>query len=471
MNSLDPLVWFGLTIIITSGCFIIIPYLRGKSDLATGWNVLLLGLAMYTGVGCLEVKYGERIWEALDWFEPNQQEVEWYMLATTVFIVTLLVSYYFKPVARSIASKRLQKWPPNRAPVFFFVLAICGTFMMATFFTRQIPLIGQVIFNLSHKAAVFACVFGFMLWYQNRLNIAWLALFVAVFISTALFSMLVFSGRRLLLSIFLGPVLCVYWVHARYWRPSRCLTTLAVATVLILAISIVYSSFRWFSRGQEGEARTVATIVEKIRNLPKKRNLFGAYFGSQLRYFSQNNTYYSLLTERLVATGDIQPKALNTLRFLAAYPIPHRWWAGKPEIIGLTITRDVVHIPSTNWGVGIAGHGIYEGGIPALIVYAYLMAFGIRFLDEPMRAQPGNPFLVSLHAAAFPHLVAIPRGDLGNMTIDTVECFVYLIMLGIACRVVFGTERNPSYGPKHASPTTYGYAKRFSLHEQGHGHR
>lgn len=459
MDNSDPLVWYGIAAMIVSGLFIIIPYFRGKSDLLTAWCILLAGMAMYTGAGCAEVRYGDWPWPKLQWFQPTRHEVQWYMLTSATFIAALILCYYYNPFAKAIASRRLRKWPPLNGSVYFFVLAFCGAAAVLSFVMPRTTFIGLVTAQLSHKAVVFACVFSFMLWYQNRINVVWLMLFVGVFLAAAMFSMVVFSGRRLLLSVLLGPVLCVYWRQARYWKPRNCLAILTLATMLILSVSVVYSSFRWFSRGPTHQERTARSVLEQIRALATREDLFEGLLANKLHYFSQWSVHYSLLTKRYVDIGRVEPKPLNTLAFLASYPIPRYTWAGKPETIGITLVRDVVGDRSTNWGVGIPGHIAYEGGILALLLYALLIAFGIRLLDDPLRAQPTNPFLISMHAAALPHVIAIPRGDIGIMTIETVECFIFAALLGIACRLLFGTERSDSPGRIFASPVAYGYMR------------
>ncbi len=55
MPHSDPLVPFGIAIIIIVGLFIAIPFLRRKSDLLTSWNTLLLGFIIFAGLGSIEV--------------------------------------------------------------------------------------------------------------------------------------------------------------------------------------------------------------------------------------------------------------------------------------------------------------------------------------------------------------------------------------------------------------------------------
>jgi hypothetical protein len=207
----------------------------------------------------------------------------------------------------------------------------------------------------------------------------------------------------------------------------------------VLGISVAYAKFRYFTA--PGEARSAKGVAEQIRGLRQKGDLFVAFVRSPLEYFAQSTGHYALLTQRFVADGVLPAKPLNTVKFLLCYPIHRKIWPNKPVVLGVIITRDAMRFPSTNWGCGIAGHGAYEGGIPALMLYAFLLTFGIQLIDEPMRQQPGNPFLIYILAASVPNLMAIPRGDLGVMTVQVGHAILTAVILGWACRMIFGTSR------------------------------
>jgi hypothetical protein len=441
MENSGPLVWYGVAVMIVCAGLILIPYLRGKSDLLTGWNVLLLGVGMWTGFGCLDVRYGIWYWPHLQWFQPSRDEVRWYMFVTTAFIVTLVLSYYYLPFGKRLASRSLQKWPPLNGPTYLLVLAICVTVVVASFVIPPTNFVGLVVYQLSHKALIFGCVFSFLLWYKDRMNVAWMLMFVGAFLLAALISMVVSGGRRMLLSVFLGPVLCVYWIHVRHWKTRNTLIALSLAASAILLVSVVYSSIRWFNRGPFKQERTAMTVIEQLRGLQHREGLFSNLFANRLNYFSQSNVHYALLTKRYVDSGQLIPVPLNTLRFIITYPIPRRIWPGKPQTLGVIVPHELAKIPSTTWGLGAAGHAAFEGGVFAMVIYGILVAVGIRFMDEPLRLQPTNPFLLSLHAAALPHVAGFARGDFTTMTLETAECFLFAILLSFVCRMVFGSER------------------------------
>lgn len=439
MDNSGPLVPFGIAIIVIVGLFIAVPFLRGKSELLNAWNTLLLGVVIFAGIGSLEVKYVPTLgWEQVQWFQPNVKEVRWYMFATSAFIITLLAAYYLNWPAKRFAARRFQKWPPNNAAVAFYVIGFCVALIVASIVLKNVTFVGRVMFELAIAGVPAAGVFSFALWYRNRLNIAWMLLFVGVLASTALYAMYVSAGRRLLLSVVLGPILYLYWNQIRYWKPLRVISAVSIAAVVILAVSVFYASFRWYDFAAR-EKRTVGGLVQKMREAGHKEDAFALFLKNRLTYFSQNNGHLALLTQRYISQGSLTPIPLNTLRFLLTYPVPHNLWPGKPEVIGLTITRDVARVP-TNWGLGIAGQGAFEGGIPALMLYAVLLAFWIRILDEPLRCQPSNPFLICIHAAVLPHVVSICRGDMGIMMIESIEGVLFVFILGLTCRAIFGTQ-------------------------------
>jgi hypothetical protein len=454
MENTETFSWFGVAVILIMGAWVLVPYLRGKSDLLTAWNILLLSIAMNTGVGCLEVRYGNWHWETLQWFQPTVKEVNWCMAANTVFIVALFLFYYYNPLPKYVASRTLNKWPPMTVATYAYVLLFCGLFIFLSFFTSHIAFVSQTLAQLSLKASVFALVFSFMLWWRNRVNVIWLMFFLAVLPAVGFYSIFVYVGRRLLLSIVLAPIMCVYSTTIRYWKPRYSMAALAGATLILFLVSVAYNSFRYFHHGHSGEERTAENVLAHVQNIGQT-DWLGSFGAAKLHYFSQYSMHFSLLAERFVSDGSMPPKPLNTLVFLLSVPIPRELWEDKPQTVGITMVRDVVGDGSTNWGIGIAGHGIYEGGMPTLILYAFLTAFGIRFLDDPLKAQPANPFLIANFAAAAPHILMFARGDLGVVAFETIKCFIFMIMLAWGARLLFGTVRATGAGPTRPQPANY----------------
>jgi len=439
MENCEPLTWYGALVLIILGGLIVIPYLRRKGELISAFNILLLGIAIYIGLGCFEAVTSPMRFPGLQWFQPTKDEVSWFMTASTVFIAALVATYFYNPVSR-VTIHTFNKWPPETVAMYLTVWSACVAVLVLTSLTTQVFFVGKVLMQMSHKAVVFASVFSFMLWFRNRLNFAWLALFIATFLGAALFSTLIGGTRRLLLSVLAGPVICVYMTYVRQWRPTRGMIAVGITTFAVFTLGLMYNAIRHFNVRGEFKERTAVNVIEEVRHIGE-RDWLGKFSSDKLRYMSQSNVHYALFTQRSVDSGRLETRYFNTLAFLISWPVPRQIWPEKPRPLGGYIIESVIGWGVTSMGVSIAGHAAYEGGLIVAVLYAFLVAIGLRFIDDPLQRQPANPFLIAVLVSAAPHILAWPRGDLAVMTVETIECIIFVIVLAIVTRALFGTQR------------------------------
>jgi hypothetical protein len=441
MHNCEPLAWYGAFILLLTGGMILIPYLRGKADLISAWNIFLLGIAIFIGIGCFEAATTPLRFPGLSWFNPTKAEVNRWLIYTTTFLVVLFATYRFDPLSKKLAARSFNKWPPYSTKVALFVIITCFVLAAAAQVNTilAVPFVGQVVLNTSHKAFVFCCTFSFVLWYRNRTNIAWLGLFLGAFLFLCIMAMVVAQGRRLLLSLLVVPVLVVYFYDARRWRPTKGMAAIAVGVLVLFIMNLMYTSIRHFDRRGEKAERTAANVVKEVGRIGQK-DWFGRFANDALWHFSQQVVHYGMLTDRFVSTGQLEEKPFNTFKFFLVYPVPRVLYPEKPVSLGRTITHDVLN-RNTSWGTGVQGHSAYEGGVIIAAMFGYFAGFGVRFFVDPLRRQPTNPFLIGMLAAASTQLLAWPRGDLSVMTFETVECLLFTFALSLVCRFLFGTER------------------------------
>src|SRR3989304_1587375 len=449
MVNSEPLVPLGLAVVALSLGLIVIPYLRGKSDAITAWNLLLLGGAIFVGVGCLEVAYGVFHWPELQWFQPTKHDVEKFVLGTLVFYATLFFTYYVLKWPRRLVAPFFNKWPQQSTNWDFFLLAFCLGLTLLPFLFNGVPILNSIFFNISHKAAVFSTVVSFSYWYRNRVNVAALSLFLGVFGYALLFAMVTFVGRRLLLSVAVAPLIAMYWLKWRYRSPKSNLVWLGLAAFLVFGVAAFYSTIRHASYTTATHERTFSSMVQEIKgtNLNKAIEVVSRDW---LHYLSQYTVHYSLLTIHLVDNGQAEVEPLNTLAFLATYPIPRIVFPAKPAPFSARIVTDVLKLPYiTNWGLGIVGHGYHEGGIFVIILYAVFLVIIVRLLDDAMARQPSNVYLIAVLCAASPHFISLIRGDPSNMTAEILEALFFVWGLSLVGRFFVGTspQTNSSLQP------------------------
>src|SRR3990172_3417714 len=200
MQNSGPLVYLGIAIITLTAFTILVPFLRRRSDMFTAWNIVLLGGAMFMGVGSLAVAYGDFHWPELQWFQPTRSDVRQFIVGSVAFYATMFFAYFVSSWPKRICAQFLNNWPPLTLPVLGFSLIFFGIIAVASPLARQVVFLGSLLLNISHKALVFAVVFSFCHWYQNKRQLPLLLLFLGVLVLAALDSMVMFRGRRLLLS-------------------------------------------------------------------------------------------------------------------------------------------------------------------------------------------------------------------------------------------------------------------------------
>jgi len=453
MQNSEPLVPLGIAIIALTFGLIVIPYLRGKCDVLTAWNLFLLGGVMFTGVGCLEVAYGVFHWPELQWFQPSKQDVSKFMLGTVCFYATLLFSYYKLKWPRRVAAVFFNKWPPQSTGSLYFFLGLFLCLMLMAFLFKNVPIANALFGNVSHKAAVFATVFSFSFWYRNKVNVAALGLFLGIFGYALLFAMVTFVGRRLLLSVAITPLICMYWLKWRYRSAKFNLVWLGFAAFLALGVAAFYSTIRHTNVMSSTHERSFSSIVQDIKGTSLDKAIAQVSI-DWMHYVAQYTTHYSLLTIHLIDGGQAEVEPLNTLAFLATYPVPRMLFPGKPAAYGARIVTDVLRLPyATNWGLGIVGHGYQEGGIPVIMLYAVLIVIMIRVLDDALVRQPSNVYLLGILCTASPHFVSLMRGDTCNMTAEICESFFFAWGLSLLGRFLIGTAPTTNEAPStHNGP-------------------
>ena len=457
MQNSGPLLPLGLAVIVISSLAIIVPIVRGKSDALTFWNIFHVSCVIFIGIGCLEVVYGEFHWEELQWFQPTRNDVQILVIGTVIFYLTIFASYYLltKPI-QSVTGRFLNKWPPNSLTGTLLVVALALVVTTGTLATKNVFYVGNLMLNISQKASVFAIVFTFCHWYQNKRQLPMLMLFVGLFIFLALFVMVTFVGRRLLMSIAMAPVVCMYWLKWRYSSPKTILAGMLVVGFLTFSVALFYSSFRHSTAiwGQHGD-RSFSNVVKAIESTSLEQ-MVEDFTSQSLHYFSQYTQHYSLLTIHLVESREIEVEPVNTLKFLATYPVPRALWPGKPGALGSRIVVDILRLnASTNWGLGIVGHCWHEGGYLVVVLYGFLIVVLIRLMDDAMRRHPDNRFLIATFIAAAPHVLAFVRGDTITMSTEILEAFAFAWLIGITGRFMFGTDTRGSLTGTLRSPLDY----------------
>lgn len=427
-QSLIPFSWMFIGIVLL---LIIIPYLRGRSDLLTAWNFFLLGSINFVGVAGLKAGYSSEEFRILKY---TRQDYVYFMLGVVVFYVTLTLTYSQFKFPRRVAGRFLRKWPPSSISVLYFMLPFALLFAVASAFPPRIVGVAQIAVQVGNKAIVFAIVLAFVAWYRQWANPVLFITLLAVVLFTLVLAIKSGGGRRTFLGVIISIPICLYWLNLRYKKPLVTLAYTAAFSLLVFLLVGAYSHVRHFDRRGDFQERSVANSFRALKNIPSK--LFEVDVDPLM---GQNAAQTSLAAIHLY-THDMDPAPFHTLVYVLVSPIPRQLWRDKPLGLGYTLPKDC-HVRGTRatWGPGIVGHGFHEGGLHMLVFYGIICATALRFWDELLTRQRGNPYILAAFSAMSGHIVGWPRGDIGTFTLQIIACFMACVALMWTGRIIFGT--------------------------------
>lgn len=430
------LIVFAWTFITAMWLMIIVPYVCGRSDLMTAWNLFLAGSSLFVGYSIINSTYSMHFiqYTSLDYYR--------YCLGGTVFYLVITLVYYRFKLPRKLSGKILQKWPPAKPAVLFFMIPLAMLFMAGLLFPGlfNVPFVKQVMTFFSGPSLILATSFAFAAWYKQRANPILFFVFLITATIVMIFLIRYAPTRRPFLGFMVSFPMVIYWMRWRYRKPIVVLPIAATfALITILAVS-AYTEGRW-----EKKAKSFAETLEVAKD--KLDLMVSPDWNNVQRLLRQDTAECSLLAIHMY-TYDKKPEYFHSLYWMAVNPIPRVFWENKPEALGATLPLDgrsiygmfrVYISKKYNWGPGIIGHGYHDGGLIALVVYAILFGTFLRLIDELLMSQPGNPYLIGGVSSFAGEIIAWSRGDIGGFSMIIIAAIVVTWLICRIGRLIYGT--------------------------------
>ena len=430
MSDERILIPFGYAFIGVMLLLIFVPYLRRRSDLATTWNMFLLGAINFVGMASLKAAYSSHEFRILAY---ERRDYVLYILGAITFFVTLTVAYYWIKFPRKLAGRLFRKWPPMSIEVLYAMIALSLGMAIVAQLPIRIPVASQLIFHLGNKGIFIAVAMAFTAWFKAKDNPFLLGTLIGVLLISALLAIMVGGGRRTLLGVGATMPICAYWLWLRYKSPWTNLAIFGAAGVLGVLLLAAYSAVRHFDRRGEMKERSAVNSWEALTELPSR------VFSSEVEPLleGQNATQTALAAIHLY-TNQLSPEPFHATIFVATNFIPRDIWENKPQGLGFTLPKSTRTGTRATWGPGIVGHGFHEGGLHMLVFYGVLAGIALRFLDEQLVRQSENPYLLAMVSAMSGHIIGWTRGDIGTFTIQIISCFIAIHVFAIAAKLAFG---------------------------------
>ena len=438
---------FSFSIAFSAAMFVavLVPYLRGKRDLFTFWNLFLFGSAIFVGLsGLNSVTKGHR-------FHYSTSVFTHLYLGLAAFYIPLFLAYRSLKMPKRLASRWLTAWPKFNSSTLYTLTIFSLIMTLGQLAISFVPGLAQIGVRIGAVAPIFALTFALANWYQNRTD-PMRVLMLVVVLGLGFVSAFSYGGGRRLLYGTMGVVpLCLYWWKLRSMKPWKVLMLFAALSVPFLAFDQAYRmvrfhGVRWGTRAKlsrsEGAKQRFSMLKDAWTSVQKV----------EFARIGQDPIEGSLIAinAHVVEPGSnawAKVKPLYSFFVGITMPIPRVLWPEKPRNIGLTLPVDCGVLQKgtkQNWGVGVVGIGYRDGGLPALALYGVLVAFVLRFLDEVLVRNPGNPMLLGFFATSSGHIILWPRGVISQLTMWVLATFLVMLLLRTLAHMFVGKQRPQS---------------------------
>lgn len=441
MSPYDELLLvFSFVFCVVMVAMALIPYLKGKSELMTSWNLFLGGSLVFVGLSGVNSVYSGH------YFTYTKSTYLYFFLGITLFYTVAALTYHYLHLPRTLAKAFPKTWPPNTGKSLFFLTCLAVGFTALQFIRLPIPGLSRFLFNTAVVAPTIGLTLAFAFWWQNKVSVLTnVVLAVSLVISLyAAFSL--GGGRRPLYGTLLAAPFGIYWWWLRQYKPWKVVGIAVLAIFPMLALDGAYQAVRWYG------VRTTVQLDRKQGAAERLNRMLEALVegrGRKIASLGQTSVEYSLVATKFYLQDKTFPTSpLHALNVLATFPIPRSIWEGKPEHLGLTLLFDtgvMSRRQRTNCGPGIVGHSAHEGGYHILVVYGILLGIALRYIDELLVRHSGNPLLIGFLAASSGHIIGWSRGDISSFSIWPICAFVFILGLSAVGRAFNGTVRAPSY--------------------------
>jgi hypothetical protein len=369
-------------------------------------TMFLLGFALFQpGSALFTLFTGE-----VDVVGPNDEgrAAFTFALMSTAFLV-LFAWFYGRatPVARLAfrPSGNFSCSDGSLLTIGFLSLA-CGVVLRDLL--GALPVLGVLTIMLSAGFFTTSCACAAWAWARNPGHLGKALIAATIIFGTAVALLQNAFSRRGLVAAVLSTIWAAYFAR---WR-SRSRAGLLAVTLLIGGIGFAFVLLQSATRGSKGRGGSIADYLEAFTRI-EGRDLLEPALAMASGQFAGVNSMW--LIENYPSQHTYWP--LHSIWYFVTQPIPRVIWEGKPWSLGNEMVHQVgvtgVKRDEFSLGPGIVGHINVDVPFIALPLYAWLIAWALRYMDDRTSTNAASPFVVIPISAATSQVLGMPRGELG----------------------------------------------------------
>ena len=435
---------------------------QGKTYLVSIRNVFLLGFIIFQVTSPIyPLRTGLN--DQFDLINPTRSGAEVFFLGALFFGVFYLAYPRLPLVKKFVNLLPIAHFEPN-VSLNLAIAVTLSLIAVVLHFGVNVPYVGVLAIYLAVSYSAIACGLVGWVWAPRLFNPVYALIAGGVVLVNGLNVITGSFGRRELVAVlgcFLWGMFYSWW---RHYDPKKAVVYIALIGAIPVTLLALYTSARSSSDHDRSAMEHVQAIVQDG----------SVSTGFMLLLSGQNSAGVSMwCVENFPEVYPTRP--LHTMRYAIMFPIPRAIWPNKPMPLSKELPymaqMTKVHRDRLSIGPGIIGHAAAEGGLYALIIYAIILAYICRILDDLQLRCIENPLIVLSMGSALGQVLGIARGESGVfifvLLFSVVLAYTSLVFVSkFLVLMGFGPRHDETHENEYAQYDSAYYADQDSEYEE-----
>mgnify|MGYP006286692951 CR=1 FL=1 len=454
--------WLQIVLIGTSIALIVKMWRdhnRGRLGLISIRNVFLLGFIHFQLLSVALWLAGSESYRDRWVIRPLRELVDrgsntsmWFVIWALLFLTFYMLAYH-----RSRWITRLAKKvpAPQAMPLdsrLLFISAIGTLIAITCWYLQLLPIVGPLLRFVGAGVGAVSCGLAGWVWARRLWNLPMLAYTFGLVLANILPMMMGQIGRRQMLSMAAAVVWGVFFRRLYATRSGK----LVVGTILLAILPLMLLGM--FSEVRGARPTSFNDLTALLGNADMLR-------GTTTMLYPQDSGPASLWVMEYYPER-FEYRHLHSPKAFVIYFIPRDFWPEKPSSLGILVPdqAEIRGRGNLNIGPGLIGQAMAEGGWYALIIYALLLGWATRWLDQVAILNFRNPFVLMPIGAALGDTFALARGELSFFA-DIIFMSVFGSMIVVFILAKMAGSFTPDWAIRLAqSPPTPNASVRWPSH-------
>lgn len=403
--------------------------LSRKVDIFSARNMYFVGFIVYQIISPAVALHTENF-TIFKVYSPSDTGKKFLMMVV-FYLAVFIFSYRRVKFTPWIARKFTL---PPREMSDYLLLGLAVFLIASGMFLRFTPfavLAGPATQVSIAFAAIASAISGWV-WSNRRSNIPVVLTAAGVVFGCLVIVLTGVFGRRPLLVVAMGFAWGVYHRRARLMSPARMMVYTAPFVIVAAVAVAAFTAMRSHESRNLDMQGTVSGMAKADIQSGMKDLLGGQTVGSATLWAIEQ------------WPDRFERRYLYSFKYMGMLVVPRFMWPDKPTPLGNDVASlaqvEGINRKGITLPPGIIGYSVAEGGYVALFFYALFFGQFMRLIDELVRLNPTNAFIILPAAVATGQAFGLARGCIALFTDVLVLGFIATYLILFICDRLFGRK-------------------------------